>query len=961
VQCSFDDGPSDHTVKARIIDKDGGFSEYTTSVHVRNVAPTASFSNDGPVDEGSPATVSVSNQDDPSSADTAAGFHYAYSCSNGDLSGATYAGSGSDASHQCSYDDGPSPHAVTARIIDKDGGFSEYTTEVVVRNVAPIADLANNGPVDEGSPATVSFSNQDDASSADTAAGFRYEYHCDGSAFAAAADYDGADTSASHQCTYPDGPSDHLVRARIIDKDGGATEYTTSVHVVNVAPRVSLTGPNTANEGESKTYTYTVRDPGEDDFTPAPGYPSCGANGTVVPGSETTNAAGGSFQCHFADGPKTTLVAIKVEDSDGAMSVADSEAVDIIEVTVANVAPSLAAPANQSASEGTGKTFELGSFSDDGVDDSPWTVDVDWGDGGSDSFTVSSQGALSHSHTYADNGTYTVKVKVTDKDGAPSPERSFEVSVANVAPNLTGAANQTANEGTSKSFALGSFSDDGADDGPWMVAVNWGDGSETFQVTTQGAISRSHTYDDNGTYTVKVKVTDKDDGASEEKSFQVTVDNVAPTASFSNNGPVDEGSSFTLSMTNGDDVSSADKAAKFEFAFDCGDGSGYGPWSSPAALADSRVCSTDDNGSRAVKAKIRDKDGGVREYSDAVTVKNVAPSATFNAPDEVNEGDNINVSLTSPSDPSSADTAAGFTYAFDCGSGYGAFAASNSASCPTTDDGTKTVKGKIRDKDGGEREYTKQVTVGNVAPQVTIVSPTFGQLFAKPANVPLTASFTDSGTGDTHTCSINWDDGTSSAGNVTEANGSGTCSKTYTYYTAGVYTIKVTVTDDEGAKGTAEVMIVVYDQSAGFVTGGGWIDVAAGSYRADPTLAGRANFGFTSKYKNGASTPTGETEFNFQVGNFKFHSANYQWLVVSGFKAQYKGTGEVNGVPGYDFRLTAYDGDLMSPKGPDKFRIKITKQGSGELVFDNRLGKGDDIDVADPQAISGGSIVIHKA
>ena len=61
-------------------------------VTVANVNPTATLSNDGPVDEGSPATISFSNQNDTAD-DTAAGFHYAYSCSNGDLSGATYASS----------------------------------------------------------------------------------------------------------------------------------------------------------------------------------------------------------------------------------------------------------------------------------------------------------------------------------------------------------------------------------------------------------------------------------------------------------------------------------------------------------------------------------------------------------------------------------------------------------------------------------------------------------------------------------------------------------------------------------------------------------------------------------------------------------------------------------------------------------------------------------------------------
>jgi hypothetical protein len=69
-------------------------------------------------------------------------------------------------------------------------------------------------------------------------------------------------------------------------------------------------------------------------------------------------------------------------------------------------------------------------------------------------------------------------------------------------------------------------------------------------------------------------------------------------------------------MDNGDDVSAADKAAKFSFAFDCG--SGYGPWTTTPTLSASASCSTNDNGSRSVKGKIRDKDGGVSEYRGAV-------------------------------------------------------------------------------------------------------------------------------------------------------------------------------------------------------------------------------------------------------------------------------------------------------------------------------------------------------
>ena len=90
----------------------------------------------------------------------------------------------------------------------------------------------------------------------------------------------------------------------------------------------------------------------------------------------------------------------------------------------------------------------------------------------------------------------------------------------------------------------------------------------------------------------------------------------------------------------------------------------------------------------------------------------------------------------------------------------------------------------------------------------------------------LSASFVDPDGPNPHTCTINWDDGVTQAGTVNES--CRTCTKTHTFTAAGVYTINVTICDNFGGCGTAQVWVVVYDPSAGFVTGGGWINVAAG-------------------------------------------------------------------------------------------------------------------------------------
>lgn len=217
--------------------------------------------------------------------------------------------------------------------------------------------------------------------------------------------------------------------------------------------------------------------------------------------------------------------------------------------------------------------------------------------------------------------------------------------------------------------------------------------------------------------------------------------------------------------------------------------------------------------------------------------------------------------------------------------------------------------------------------------------------------------FTDPNMGDTHAVTINWGD--ESIAEITLAESVRVVEETHLYAQAGVYTVAFTVDDGYCGTDSAEYRyVVVYDPDGGFVTGGGWINSPEGAYTADPSLTGKATFGFVSKYKKGATVPTGETQFQFKVANLNFHSDTYQWLVIAGSKAQYKGTGTINGQGNYGFMLTAIDGDLKGGD-PDKFRIKIwDKDNNDEIVYDNQLNDSED---ADPTTeIGGGSIVIHK-
>jgi hypothetical protein len=133
--------------------------------------------------------------------------------------------------------------------------------------------------------------------------------------------------------------------------------------------------------------------------------------------------------------------------------------------------------------------------------------------------------------------------------------------------------------------------------------------------------------------------------------------------------------------------------------------------------------------------------------------------------------------------------------------------------------------------------------------------------------------------------------------------------------TAGVHEVCVRATDSASNVAESEcILLAVYDSNGGFVTGGGWINSPAGAYAAAPALSGKANFGFVSKYKPGATVPTGNTEFQFKAGALNFHSGEYDWLVVAGARAQFKGRGQINGAGDYQFLLTAIDGAVVSSR-----------------------------------------------
>jgi PKD domain/K319L-like, PKD domain len=307
------------------------------------------------------------------------------------------------------------PATLTFRLTASNGaGGSTDDVQVSVENVAPTVTLAagNTYSFPESTTAERSFSYTatDPAGGADL---LSISIDCGSGTYVV-----GSDTGSSFKCLFADDSTGSSVKVTANDGDGGSASDSKAVTIQNVAPTVELTGPAEAQEGQTKTYSYTVADPGAD----APAITeSCGANAT-----RTDTPAADSFECTFPDGPAASTVSVSAADG-------PDEGSDAIEVSVANVAPTGNAGGPYSGAWGDPISFD-GSASDPaGAKD---TLTYEWDFDYDDTFGADATGA-SPSHTYATPGEYTAALRVSDEDGDTDSVRTASVTVGKRATTLT--------------------------------------------------------------------------------------------------------------------------------------------------------------------------------------------------------------------------------------------------------------------------------------------------------------------------------------------------------------------------------------------------------------------------------------------------------------------------------------------------------------------------------------------
>ncbi len=312
------DGPTTRNVTVRVSDPSHpAVQSAAATLTVNNVAPTATANVPANATEGSQVTISLTGGTDASAADVTAGLHYAFD-TNGDgtygVGDGTYAGSPAGSSATFTAPDGPATLAVRLRVIDKDGGFVDYQKDVNVTNVAPDGTLGNDGPVVEGSPATIAFTGASDPSAGDRAAGFHYAFDLndDGT-------YDIGDGTYANS---PDTPSAPLptddngvltVAAAIIDRDGGITRRTTDVTVTNGPPTATIDPPTPTVAGSALELTFGATDPSSVDASDVFTYEVDWGDGV----KQIVTGPNGAKATHTYPASGTYTISVFATDKDG--------------------------------------------------------------------------------------------------------------------------------------------------------------------------------------------------------------------------------------------------------------------------------------------------------------------------------------------------------------------------------------------------------------------------------------------------------------------------------------------------------------------------------------------------------------------------------------------------------------------------------------------------------------------
>jgi hypothetical protein len=184
-------------------------------------------------------------------------------------------------------------------------------------------------------------------------------------------------------------------------------------------------------------------------------------------------------------------------------------------------------PVDFSAAEGSLFNGAVATFTDDNPAAVPadFTATIDWGDGTATSpgmiFASSAAFAVVGQHTYADEGTFTATVTISDVPPGTGTATVTDTASVTESDSLSGTpVTFTALAGVSFTSTVANFTDSytGNAPGDFTATIDWGDATTSAGTITGGgasySVSGTHTYAGSGTFSVIVTLSDDAPGTA---------------------------------------------------------------------------------------------------------------------------------------------------------------------------------------------------------------------------------------------------------------------------------------------------------------------------------------------------------------------------------------------------------------------------------------------------------------
>jgi hypothetical protein len=431
--------------------------------------------------------------------------------------------------------------------------------------------------------------------------------------------------------------------------------------------------------------------------------------------------------------------------------------------------------------------------------------------------------------------TYIISMEVTTTNGDFVEYTTLTVN--RVAPVITLNAPDVVYVGDNIAASLGAFFVGG--ERPSVASIVWdivGDNSST--PLPGAATSASHTYRNVGTY--QVQATFYEGGNAYQSNIE-EIEVIVDPASLQIGGPytilAGDGVVLTAIADGAPDQAQWDLSGQGDYLYSSAFvDNGNGTSTSSIALFWSQLnaAGITDLGTFAnVKVRANYPSGVAAGFlvsqPTSLTVNDVAPTAMLTG-GPIGEGGTGSVTFTRLFHPSPEVTAAGFRYSYDFGN-TGTYQVVDSSSPTHTippellyQVGSLPVRGRIADQFGTASEYVINVPINDLPP--AFVTFDGGKIVNVGETVSLVnVSFTDPGR-DIISATINWGDGTSTAGAVTLTNTNpipttGTISGSHTFaYRPAPYQVSVTITDVSGLSATRTFEVTVLDPVLSSVVAG---------------------------------------------------------------------------------------------------------------------------------------------